>query len=317
MSKEKEKREVTVPRHSKGKLIFGALIFYIMLVIGFGLLFSPLLETTLVNATVRQNVSFNFTGEQLAANLERQGDINVAEDIAIPELPEVIANIPYVDFHDIIGTISIESVDVYLPIFYGASHINLLSGAGTMLPYQAMGVGNYPLVGHHMRDPSLLFGPIMNVQIGHWIQLNNGVNIYTYRVVRTDLIHQSQVEILDDTRVPTVTLITCDTPTIATDFRFIVQGELIDESSLAEVIMTPEGLLATVETNPYLETYYRVRERNIRGTLPGVRDWAIRVLGVSFVVLVLGVILFTGIERKYREMKRKNEDKLSKLQKFQ
>ena len=317
MSQQKEKRDYSVPRHSKGKLIFGALIFYIMLAIGFGLVFSPLLESTLVNATVRQNVAFHFTGDQLASNLERQGDINVTEDIAIPELPEVIANIPDVDFNDIIGTISIESVDVYLPIFYGASHINLLSGAGTMLPYQTMGEGNYPLVGHHMRDPSLLFGPIMNIQIGHWIQLNNGVNVYTYRVVRTDLVHQSQVEVLEDTDVPTVTLITCDTPTIATDFRFIVQGELVDDSSLADVVVTQEGLLATVETNPYLETYYRVRERNIRGTLPGVRDWAIRVLGVSFGVLVLGIILFTGIERKYREMKRKNEEKLSRLQKFQ
>ena len=306
MIQERQQTETKVKKW--GKRIVVGTIFFLLLLVGFGLLMSPMLESTIIANTVYEFSSFSFTREQLAENRRRAGHFEVELDIAIPELPEVIQNLPLIDRSDVIGFISIERVGLFLPIFHGATSVNLLAGAGTMHYNQQMGEGNYPLAGHHMNDPSLLFGPIMHVRVGDWVQISDRSNLYTYRVVETKLVHQNDVHILNETIIPTVTLFTCDTSTTATDFRFVVVAEIIDDSPLAGTGLTLSGgqLSAEERANPYLVTFYGMHERVLTTRRQnGMLRWAFKVVGFSLVATVVGMLLFVRIEKRYLYIKKK------------
>jgi sortase A len=243
----------------------------------------------------------------LAQNRRSAGHFEVELDIAIPELPEVLQNLPYVDRNDVIGYISIDRVNLFLPIFHGATNVNLLAGAGTMHYNQRMGVGNFPLAGHHMSDPTILFGPTLHVRVGDIVQITDRTNLYSYRVVEAKLVHQSEVEILNDTAIPTVTLFTCDTSSIATDFRWVIIAQIIDESSLEG---THGGTMLTTEArgNPYLVTFQQMNERVLlQERQNGLLRWGLMIAGISFVVCILGMILFARIEKRYLYLKRRRE----------
>ena len=294
---------------SKGKWIkrfFIGGIFYLLLVLGLGLLLSPLLESSLIINGARQFTSFGFTREQLEENIRNAGYFQVEHDIAIPELPEILENLPSVDPGDVIGVISIERVGIFLPIFHGATKVNLLTGAGTMHYNQVMGEGNYPLAGHHMRDPSLLFGPLLEVNIGDLVQLSDRRNLYTYRVSTTGLVHENSVDILDYTEVPTVTLFTCDSNTVATNYRFVVIGELIDITSLDGVGITADGgmtISSKDRGNPYLVTFQVMNQMSLSASRQdGIVMWALKIVGISAVILMLGMFFFLQIEKRYRHI---------------
>ena len=309
MKQEKQSTGATGKKWVK-RMIVGTIFFFLLLV-GVGLLMSPMLESTIIENAVYDFSSFSFTREQLAQNRRNAGHFEVELDIAIPELPEVLQNLPHVDRSDVIGFISIDRVNLFLPIFHGATNVNLLAGAGTMHYNQQMGEGNYPLAGHHMNDPSLLFGPILNVRVGDLVQITDRSDLYSYRVVDTKLVHQSEVDILNDTEVPTVTLFTCDTSTIATDFLWVVIAEIIDTSTLEGTGLTTGGLQLSAESrgNPYLVTFQMMNERVL--TAPrqdGARIWAMKVTGISLVVAVVGMVLFVRIEKRYLYLKQGTKD---------
>ena len=294
---------------SKGKWIkrfFVGGIFYLLLALGLGLLLSPLLESSIISNATRQFTSFAFTREQLEENIGNASYFEVEHDIAIPELPEILENLPSVDPGDVIGVISIERVGIFLPIFHGATKVNLLTGAGTMHYNQVMGEGNYPLAGHHMRDSSLLFGPLLEVNIGDLVQLSDRRNLYTYRVSTTGLVHENNVDILDHTEVPTVTLFTCDSSTIATNYRFVVIGELIDITSLDGVGITADGgmtISSEDRGNPYLVTFQVMNQMSLNASRQdGILMWTLKVAGISLVILMLGMFLFLQIEKRYRHI---------------
>lgn len=289
------------------KRIVVGIIFYVLLVVGIGLLLSPWLEASVIERAGRQYTSVGFSQEQLAANTAAREGFEIDPDITIPELPEILTNLPDINQDDVIGVVSIDSVGVFLPIFHGATGVNLLAGAGTMYSDQVMGEGNYPLAGHHMWDASLLFGPLLDVQIGDWIQLTDRQNLYTYQVTNTELIHQNTVEILEHTEEPTVTLFTCDVSNSATNNRWVVQGELIDVSPLDITIDSNGKLILQPENrgNPYLITFQTMNNIVIeRAENHLIWRWIIIISGISFVTLATGMFLFSRIERRYQYIKR-------------
>lgn len=124
-----------------------------------------------------------------------------------------------------IGIISIPSVDLEEPIFYGTTNENLWLGATTMKPDQKMGEGNYTLAGHNHHTRSILFQPIRNVEDGDEIFITDKDKVYTYKVVDKKVVMPERVEVLDD--VPgkeIVTLVSCFSKD-GSD-RIIVTGEL-------------------------------------------------------------------------------------------
>ncbi|WP_215146137.1 class A sortase [Exiguobacterium qingdaonense] len=133
-------------------------------------------------------------------------------------------------FHHLptIGVISIPDVSLKLPIIKGLDDESLAVGAGTMHPDQKMGKGNYALAGHYLQHETALFGPLHEIEIGAMIYLQDDTRTYEYVVTSLETVSPERVDVLDDTSIATITLITC---TFDTTERLIVKGELVTTSS--------------------------------------------------------------------------------------
>ncbi|EHQ8840319.1 class A sortase, partial [Enterococcus faecalis] len=68
--------------------------------------------------------------------------------------------------NDVLGTISIPSIDLEMPILQGDSFEKMLYGACTVLPKQTMGKGNYTLAAHNAGVDGLMFSSLNKVSKG-------------------------------------------------------------------------------------------------------------------------------------------------------
>lgn len=128
---------------------------------------------------------------------------------------------------DILGTIRISSVGLEMPILEGDSFEKMLYGACTVLPKQTMGKGNYTLAAHNAGVDGLMFSSLGNVAVGETIALEDrSGHVYSYKVKEQRHVNMTDTSILNLTRRPTLTLITCDQAT-KTDGRIVVIAEMV------------------------------------------------------------------------------------------
>ncbi|HCC6682896.1 class A sortase [Enterococcus faecium] len=128
-----------------------------------------------------------------------------------------------------VGTLSIPSIHMELPILEGVSQSNLSVGAGTMKPNQIIGKGNFALAGHYMTDSGLLFGGLKNVKTGDQVSLTYENQQATYQVNEVKKISENDGYVIEDTEGNGIlTLITCDSSVAGTDGRLMVRANLID-----------------------------------------------------------------------------------------
>lgn len=110
----------------------------------------------------------------------------------------------------IIGQILIPELKLHLPILKGTAEANLLASAGTIIEDQVMGTGNYSLASHNMKNPELLFAPLHQAEKGMTIYITDMEDVYVYTIHTHKIIEPTQIEVLEDTIEPTLTLITCN-----------------------------------------------------------------------------------------------------------
>ncbi|MGE9212233.1 MULTISPECIES: class A sortase [Exiguobacterium] len=134
-------------------------------------------------------------------------------------------------FHELptLGLISIPDVNLELPILYGLDNENLAVGAGTMDPSQHMGTGNYALAGHYTQSPTALFGPLHTLDIGMSIYVTDMKHTFQYEVTSLETVPPTQVDVLEPTTEPTITLVTC---TFDATERLIVKGRFVKQTPL-------------------------------------------------------------------------------------
>lgn len=134
-------------------------------------------------------------------------------------------------FHELptLGLISIPDVNLELPILYGLDNENLAVGSGTMDPSQHMGTGNYALAGHYTQSPTALFGPLHTLDIGMSIYVTDMKHTFQYEVTSLATVPPTQVDVLEPTTEPTITLVTC---TFDATERLIVKGRLVKQTPL-------------------------------------------------------------------------------------
>ena len=111
---------------------------------------------------------------------------------------KMVAKAAFSKNQDAIGKLSVPSVKVKLPIFKGLDNYNLVRGAGTMKEAEQMGTGNYALAGHHMKDGSLLFGPLENVKKGDKIYLADKHHVYVYETMLKTVVDKHDTNYIDD-----------------------------------------------------------------------------------------------------------------------
>lgn len=116
---------------------------------------------------------------------------------------------------------------LHLPIDAGDGTDSLLLGAGTMTPDQHLGQSNYNLASHHMRNRDALFSPLYHyARPGTKVWLTDDKNVYEYQIDQRKNVDETDVKILNPTRRPTLTLVTCQ-KTLGGRIRTIFIGHLI------------------------------------------------------------------------------------------
>jgi sortase A len=277
-------------RRTNLKDIFLQLLFFCMIFIALLFIFSPWLTQALIEQKRIQYSIFNFTTEEIRENLvlaesiEGQSDIDEQADIEAPDFGTVLANISDVKRQDVVGAIAISDLNLLLPVLNGTETSNLMAGATTIKAGQVMGKGNYCLAGHHMKNNELLFGPLLQIKVGSLIQLSDKHTVYTYKVTETKVVHETDLSLLEDESVPSVTLITCDISGINTNNRFVVIGELVDES--IESVIESSGT-----TNNEYVTQYKYQINQIKKEVAAVKYslnyWLIIILFLTLVIQIL------------------------------
>ncbi|MCI0131130.1 MULTISPECIES: class A sortase [Enterococcaceae] len=205
------------------KHFFFNLIMIILFLVGIALIFNNQIKNYLVKENTAQYQVNKITRDDVVKNEQKEAtfDFDQVESLDFNTVTKSRGR----DVGDVVGGIAIPSVDLNLPILKGVSNYVISVGAGTMKPDQKMGFGNYALASHYMYDPTLLFAPLVRVELGSSIYLTDLEYIYEYKVTMKEYVEPTRVDVIED--VPEkrqVTLVTCDT---SGEHRLILQGELV------------------------------------------------------------------------------------------
>lgn len=207
----------------------------LLIIIGILFLLTPFITEQIIKYYSKSIISEEVTNEIIKANnqndqLEVEFDFSAIEDVDIKSIIKGSMNF---NRELVIGTILIPDLDINLPIMKGLSDANLMVGAATMKLDQSFGLGNFTLAGHYMKNKDLLFGSLMDIEIGDLVYISDGEKIYEYNIYDTVVVLDTAMEMLSDKKAgekgkPIISLMTCYYSS-KTGKRFFALGELVDE----------------------------------------------------------------------------------------
>ena len=90
-------------------------------------------------------------------------------------------------------------------------------------------VGNFAVAGHRVSDYSEAFVNLYKVEVGDNINVKANKKEYVYEVTENYIVSPDRVDVLDNTKDATITLVTC---TVGAKERVIVKGRLIETKDL-------------------------------------------------------------------------------------
>ena len=144
-----------------------------------------------------------------------------------------------------IAVLRMESIGLEVPVYSDISELNLSRGAGWIEGTAAPNSGGNMAVAAH-RDQH--FRPLKDIRIGDTLELESLSGHGEFRVSRIFIVDPDEVSVLDDTTVPTLTLVTCYPFYFigAAPKRYIVQAIAVDppeKVSASDTILTvpPSG----------------------------------------------------------------------------
>ncbi len=203
----------------------------LFILLGIFLLLTPSLKDSSVERKVQTTVNIveEYTPVEIKKNETNEADFDfsIVEDVSVTG---TLLGQNKINKDLIIGQLVIPSIELNIPIFKGINNTNLLAGSATMRADQKMGLGNYPLAGHYMKDKNVLFGSLMDVKKGDLIRLTDNETIFEYETYDVKLVPDTAVYLIDDEEAqtrgnPLVSLMTCYYSS-KTEKRYFVMGEL-------------------------------------------------------------------------------------------
>ena len=131
--------------------------------------------------------------------------------------PIAILKIPTIDLSQVIVEgIGDDAIQYYLGHF----------------PESAMpGTGNFAVAGHRVSSYTDAFINLYKVKAGDQLIVETFDKRYTYEVAENFIVAPDEVDVLDQTEDPTITLITC---TVSSAERVVVTGNLVSEETLED-----------------------------------------------------------------------------------
>lgn len=130
---------------------------------------------------------------------------------------------------NMIGTLTIDNIELYLPILKGTTTKNLSMALTTIEPTTKPGqIGNIAIAGHRNLQYGKNFNRLNEIEVGDSIILNDGKNSYTYTVVEKFLVKPEETWILNgNDRDRMITLITCH-PMGSPTHRLVIKGKILE-----------------------------------------------------------------------------------------
>jgi sortase A len=126
----------------------------------------------------------------------------------------------------IIGIITIPKINLEAAIGEGVDTETLKYAVGhfpgTPVPEKR---GNFCIAGHRSYTYGEFFNRLDELQIGDEIVIKTESSQYKYKVYEKKIVEPSEISILDNTKSPIITLVTCTPIRIATH-RLIIKGKL-------------------------------------------------------------------------------------------
>lgn len=127
------------------------------------------------------------------------------------------------------GVLSIDKIDLQLPILTGATMDNMkISVASIANTGKAGAIGNYAIAGHRNLTYGKNFNRLDEVVLGDLIEVDTGSSKFVYKVEEKLYVLPTDVWVLQSKGSNReITLITCD-PMIDPTHRLIVKGEIVE-----------------------------------------------------------------------------------------
>lgn len=208
----------------------------LLIMTGILVFFIPSISNYIIKYNLNKNMGIidELSYEDIQENQSRAGVFDFASirDISMTTIME---NNNKFDPKALMGYISIDDLNIHLPILKGVNDANLLAGIATMVEDQEMGKGNYPLAGHYSSGRDVLFGPLLDIQVDSMVRITDKDTIYEYRIYETRIVADTDLYIIEDTMAdergrPIISLMTCYY-TSKNGKRFFALGELVDTYS--------------------------------------------------------------------------------------
>ncbi|PKR77198.1 class D sortase [Halalkalibacillus sediminis] len=130
------------------------------------------------------------------------------------------------------SVLTIEKLDLTLPVLHGATEENLKIGAGIMSDTTPLGeIGNTAIAAHRSHTYGRQFNRLDELESGDTIEIETTDGQTTYQVFEKVVVTPDDLSVLDPMgEQSVVTLITCD-PMIDPTHRLIVHAKKIEDSS--------------------------------------------------------------------------------------
>lgn len=132
-----------------------------------------------------------------------------------------------IDGYPIMGTLSIEKLNLHEPILEGADPETLKTGIGTVVPDRSPGsTGNYVIAGHRSWTFGKQFSRLNELETGDKVALDTQTATFMYSVTSKFLVEPDDLTVLEQSLDKSeLTLITCE-PKYNPTHRLIVKAVL-------------------------------------------------------------------------------------------
>ncbi|MBN2982141.1 class D sortase [Cohnella algarum] len=150
-----------------------------------------------------------------------------------PEEPDPFA--AYAEDERPLAILTIDKIDVKLPVLEGATKQNMKHAAAHMTETAALGeVGNAAVAAHRARTKGRLFNRLDEVEIGDKIDVKTSEGSYSYTVYEIKIVEPTELSVLEPNGTDRIlTLITCD-PLVNPTHRLIVHAKITDSAATAD-----------------------------------------------------------------------------------
>lgn len=175
----------------------------------------------------------NFLIETYRPTVSHQENLNVPynwDDVKLVDLFSVIkARLHHPEIH-VVGSVYNSQLNLNVPLALGVNNTILSLCAGTLEPNEQLGKNNFIVAAHNLHGNSNnLFTPLYNhAKKDDLIYVTDFKEVYIYQIKRIKTINYQNYSVLNSTKEPTLTLITCDQ---TNKKRVVYIGDLIKKQS--------------------------------------------------------------------------------------